>query len=230
MAAPAFGPRPFAFLRPGQRHVPPLAGNAVGAFDQMAIEGDAAAATGADDDGEYALGALGRAIERFGQGQAVGVVSQLDRPAERRFHILMKTTPVEIGRIGVAHDAGPRRGRPRRTDADSHVTQRRVLLPGFRLGPPDQVLDQRNGRVVIAGVRLAVARQELAIGGQRRRFDLRAAEIDANIKHPNVHILNSDRGGPAPAPTRRSKPAPIGFEDILVQRAPKRRDGTIKPY
>ncbi len=104
--------------------MPPLAGDAVGAIDQVPVEGDAATAAGADDDGEHAFRALRRAVERFGQGQAFGVVGQADGLALGGLQILAETAAIEIGRVGVAHHAGARRHRSGRADADGHVAQR----------------------------------------------------------------------------------------------------------
>ena len=74
MTAPAMRPRDFVQPRPRQRVMAPFAGDAVAATHHLAIDHDAAAAAGAEDDAEHHAVAGAGAIDGLGQREAVGVV------------------------------------------------------------------------------------------------------------------------------------------------------------
>src|SRR5690606_17773080 len=61
---------------PGQRVVPPFAGNAVGAAHQLAVEHQPAADAGAENHAENAARTGAGSIAGLGKGEAVGVVGQ----------------------------------------------------------------------------------------------------------------------------------------------------------
>jgi len=123
-----------------------------------------------------------RAVDRLGQGKAVGVVGKADRAAERGLDIAAERPAIEPGRIGILDQPGfgddrpgnadPYRGRTGQgRDADL------ILERGDEAGnPPD-------GAVVVAGGRGdSPAGMDSAARVDGRRFDLGAAEIDPDTK------------------------------------------------
>ena len=67
--------------------VAPLAGVAAGASDDAAVDHQPAADAGSEDDAEDVAVALAGAAGRLGQREAVGVVGDPDRQADRTFEI-----------------------------------------------------------------------------------------------------------------------------------------------
>ena len=153
----------------------PLAGDAVGAFDEAALDRDAAADAGAQDRAEHHLGPGGRAVDRLGQGEAVGVVGETDLAAERGHDVAVERLAVEAGGVGVLDQPRRRRQRARHADPD------RGLRAGLVLEAQDHVAHGADRRLVIGGGRLgAVAGRQAAGLVEHGPFDLRAAEVDAD--------------------------------------------------
>ena len=106
-------------VTPGQRVVPPLAGDAVAPGDHAAVHHDAGAAAGADDDAEHGARTGPRAVGGLGQSEAVGVVLDADFPAECLCKVAVEGMAVEADRVGVLHEAGGRADDARYADADA---------------------------------------------------------------------------------------------------------------
>ena len=70
-------------LHRGQRVVSPLSGDSIDARNHTAVDDDAAAAAGAEDHAEDDRGAGRRAVGRFREREAVGVVGKADRTIEQ---------------------------------------------------------------------------------------------------------------------------------------------------
>ena len=174
-AAPAGRARRFLRLGPGQGRVAPFAGHAVGALDELAVDRQAAAATGADDHREDPGQACRRTVDGLGQGQAVGVVGQPHGTTQARLQVLAEPPAVQPSGIGVAHHARARRHRARRAHAD------RAAAAGLLLGLGDQVADRDDGRVVGSRLGGPHASQEPAVRRQGGGLDLRAAKINADL-------------------------------------------------
>jgi hypothetical protein len=181
--------------------VAPLAGNPVGADDEAPVDDDAAADPGAEDDAEHAAVAGGRAVGRLRQGEAVGVVGESRLAAERCGDVAGERPADQPGRIGVLDEAvfGDRAGN---ADAD------RSADPGLAFDRRDQPGDRRDRAGIIARRgRHAAAPAQPAAAVDQGRFDLAAAEVDADAKaagHP-VPRLRSRQGYMA-GPVRQAAP------------------------
>jgi hypothetical protein len=157
--------------------VAPLAGDAVGAVDQAAVDHEAAAATGAQNDREGDLGARRGAVDGFGQGQAVGVVGQANVAPQRGGQVLAEGAAVQVDGVGIAHDPGG--GRDRAGQADAH----RADAAGLLFDPGDQITDRLDRGVVGSRIGRPDAGQIGARGIQGGGLDLGAAKINADLNH-----------------------------------------------
>ena len=122
---------------------------------------DAAADAGAEDHAEHHAPAGARAVARFREREAVGVVVDPDLAAERARQVLGERTAVELGRVGVLDPARDRRDRARRADADPAA---RAELALERVDQPAHGVDRQ--RVVVRRRGDAAPRQ---LAGRRRR-------------------------------------------------------------
>src|SRR6185312_4793839 len=100
------------------------------------------------------------------------------RPAERLLQVRAEVLAVQPHGIGVADQPGARRDRAGNAHADAAAGS------GLGLHRGHQVPDGLDGGAVAAGVRHALAHEDVAGGVQRRRLDLGPAEIDADPVHP----------------------------------------------
>ena len=120
-------------MRPGQRVVSPLAGDAVGAGEDVAVDDDARADAGAEDDAEHDCCTCRCAVRRFGKREAVGVVADLHLALQQGFEVLQDGLAVEHDRVGVLEAAGCAGERAGRADAE------RAALAKFRFGVVNQL-------------------------------------------------------------------------------------------
>ncbi len=168
-------PRPLVVRHRRQRIVSPLARDRVRAGDDAAIQHEAAARAGADDDAEDRVSAGRGAIRRFRQREAVGVVGEPYRPAEQAREILAERLAVQPRRVRVFHEAGC--GRDRSRDADAN----RAALARVLLDVVHEAHDRGQGGVVGVPRRgNAQAHALLAAVPNGDAFDLGAAEVDAD--------------------------------------------------
>jgi hypothetical protein len=156
----------------------PFAGEGVAALDQRAIDDQAAADPGAQDGGEDDARAGRGAVRRFGQGQAVGVVGEPDRPAHGAFQVGLEGPAIQVRGVGVAHP--PVGGRGRSRPADAHGRPGDAGLPLHR---GHQLADRGDAGLVFGRTGDTSADQHAALRVERRRLDLGAAEVHADPDH-----------------------------------------------
>src|SRR5688572_12020997 len=166
--------------------MPPLAGNRVGAANDLSVHHDAPANPGAQDHAEDHCRPLARAVHRFGKREAIGVVLQPDRPAERGFQVAAQRLADEPGRVGVLDQAGGLRFRSGDSDPDG-------ALPGVAHKRPNR---SDGGRVIAARGGNALTKHFAPVAVERYRLDLRAAEIDADSAVHRRTTWNFARIGP----------------------------------
>ena len=128
-AAVARRPGPLVVARPRQRVVAPLAGDGVRSRDQALMHDDAAAGAGADDHAEHRRRARRRAVGGLREREAVGVVRDAHRPAERGAEIGAEAPPVEPRRVRVLDQPGGRRDGAGHADADRAPARHVALEP-----------------------------------------------------------------------------------------------------
>ena len=109
--------------------MPPLAGDAVGAGQDMAVNDDAGTSAGADDDPEYHRRTGSGAIRGFREGETVGVIADPQLALQQGLQVLKNRLAVEVHRIGVLEQAGGPGNGARRADADrSNLPERSLRL------------------------------------------------------------------------------------------------------
>ncbi len=113
-----------------------------------------------------------RAVQRLGQGQAVGVVRHADLAAQRGFEIVLERPAVEPGRIGIADKAGARAERAGHAEADSAGTD-------LALHRHDQIAHRQHGAVIAARIGDSLAQEERPRTVECGDLDLGAAKVDA---------------------------------------------------
>jgi hypothetical protein len=95
-------------MRPWQGIVTPFAADPARSVKQPAIDDNARAAAGAENDADHVARAGSGAIECFGEGKAIGVVREPDGASDMPRQILAQGLTVEPGRVGVLY--APREG------------------------------------------------------------------------------------------------------------------------
>ena len=155
----------------------PLAGHAVAALDQPAVDHQTPAAAGAEDDGEDHRAVRARAVHGFGQGHAVGVVGHAHGTLQPPLQIVMQRKAVQPDAVGVAHQARHRRDRAGHADPDA-----REALARLRLDRLHERGDGFEQGVVGAGIGPTDSGDDLAVGSDGRGLDLGAAEVDSETQ------------------------------------------------
>ena len=125
-AAVAGGARQLVGTRPGQRVVPPLAGDGVGADEKAPVANDPAADAGSKNDAEDGPLARRRTVGRLGEGKAIRVVGKAHRPAEGRLQVARQRAAIQPGGVCVLDKTRRRRDRAGHADPDRG---RRADLP-----------------------------------------------------------------------------------------------------
>ena len=87
----------FVAARRGQRVVSPLTSDRIRPDEDLAVDDDSAAGPGADDHAKDDAAAGGRAVRRFGQREAVGVVGKANRAIQELRQILPERSSVQPG-------------------------------------------------------------------------------------------------------------------------------------
>src|SRR5262245_61331484 len=116
LTAPARRAGMFRRLRPRQWIVAPLAADTTGAVDQLAFEYEPAAAASAEDHAEHGAGPRAGAIDRLGEGTAVGIVGQAHGLVETALEVAGERLAIEPGGICVLHPAPAGGDRARHTE------------------------------------------------------------------------------------------------------------------
>ena len=174
-AAVAGPPRPFFVARPGQGTVSPFPGDGIPAGQRPAVDDDAAADSGPEDDAEDDLRAGRRPVDRLGEGEAIGVVAHPDRPVERAREIPIEAAADQPGRVGILHQARGRRDGSGDADTDAGAP---VQVP---FQADHQAGDRRDGGLIIAlRAGYPLARQDLPARAQGDGLDLAASQVYAN--------------------------------------------------
>ncbi len=173
-----------------ERVVAPLAPHAVRALPRAPPQHEPAADAGAENDAEdHALFvAPGRAPARFGEREAVGVVGERDRRAQRGAQIVAERPPVEAGGVRIFDQTAAPRQRARHAHPDRRGRRK------TRLGdhPSYQVRDALDDRLVapLASRRRPAAGHDLRPARARREhhgLDLRPSEVDADDATLQAH-------------------------------------------
>ena len=81
--------------------MPPLASNRVGAGQNPAIDDNAAADAGAENDAEDAGRSGGSAIDGFGKSETVGIVGQPHFALQHGLQVAAQGLADQAGRVGV---------------------------------------------------------------------------------------------------------------------------------
>ncbi len=181
--------------------------------DHPPVHHDPGAAAGADDDAEHRPRARARAVRRLRQGEAVGVVLDPHRAAERLGQVPVQRVAVQADGVGVLHQPGRRADHAGDADADR---DRAELPPPPRApGRPARAPRRRSRRR-----RLAAAQQHGAVRPEHGVLDLGAAEIDPHAQR--------SASWPSPCtPALPRPPAAAGWRD--GRRNPARREGHELP-
>jgi hypothetical protein len=188
-ASPAIaaGARDLLRCRPGQRIVTPFAGDRVGPPEHPSADSDAAADAGTEDHAEHAVEARRGTVDRFRQGEAVGVIGKAYRPAKRSLEISLQRPADQPRGVRVLDQTSCRRNRPGHADPYGGDGAR------FALQGEHHRRDRRGRRRVIADrCRQAPPQAHRAAGIDHRALDLGTAEIHPDAI-PGGHCLSQRR-------------------------------------
>jgi hypothetical protein len=157
----------------------------------MAINGDAAAATRAQNHREHQSSSGGSSIRRLGDSKAIRVIRAAYWPLESFAQIPLKGHSVQPDRIRILHQSS----RPNDSPGNSHTNRRRLAIAANAANPPLQIIyhvdDGLYGRrIIVLRRRYPETRQLPPRFIQRMPFDLRAAKVNSNT-NPFRHILQS---------------------------------------
>ena len=159
----------------------PFAGDAVAAFEHAAVHHDAAAGARAENDAEHRARALGGAVGRFRQREAVGVVGHAHRPAERALEIAIERLADQPRRVRVLDQPGRGEmapGMPMPTVPAGPVSARSPRQDrGSRESSP------RSRRAAPERAAAATSR----VPSSAMRFDFRPAEVDTDTHESTEH-------------------------------------------
>ena len=108
-------------------HVAPFTGDGLRAGEDFALVNDASATARAHDDAENQFLSPARPVQRLGHRETIGVVLDLNFPAENPFEVRLQRLAVHANRVGIFQQAGARRDGPGRADAER---MRRALNVG----------------------------------------------------------------------------------------------------
>ena len=183
-AAIALRAGPLVVARQRQGVVAPFAADRLGADQRLALDHDAAAHAGAQDDAEHDRPAAARAVGRLGDGKAVGVVRQPHLVAlQQALEVAIERMAVQLRGVGVLDQAGGGRDRAGMADADAAARAHLGLELAHHGG------HAVDGRFVAAlRRRHAHAGAFLAAVVEDDALDFRAPEIDAD-----THVATSQK-------------------------------------
>ncbi len=163
--------------------MPPFAGNAVPAIINAAVERDSSAAAGPENDGENNMLARARAVGRFGNGQAVGIIRASHFARQRMAQVFVERFSIQPGRIRVFYQAGLCGDCAGNADSNGRRPAEFFFNPlhGFRNGTHRAfVVEPRRGDTMTV--------QFPSVVLERDKFNLRASQIHANA---NARVLCS---------------------------------------
>ncbi len=180
--------RPFIGAGPGEGVVTPFAGDGVGAGQQSTIDGDAAADTGAEDHPENHLRPRGGAIDRFRQGETVGVVGQSHRSFQDGFQVPLQVLADQTGGVGIFDAPGGRRQSAGNTDANG------ATATAMTAELAHQLADGRHcGAIIPLGSGQTAAVEDGTIISQDRPFNFGSTQIDADAHAVFSRFSRSNR-------------------------------------
>lgn len=104
---PAIAAAHFTIIRsaPGQRVVPPLAGDSIRTAEQASVDHQPAADASTEDDSEHAACATPGTVAGFGQGEAVGIVGQPYRAFQAPLQIPLEVLANQADRVRVLYQS-----------------------------------------------------------------------------------------------------------------------------
>lgn len=153
--------------------MPPLPRDAVTPGERPPADRDARPRAGAEDHAPHEPGPRASPVHGLRDREAVRVVLDAHRPAERASEVLGERAAVEPGRVRAPHQSGRRREAAGDADPDG------ALPPDSLLDLPHEARRQREAPLVIVPRRRrAEAGQRLARRRQGRGLDLRAAPVE----------------------------------------------------
>ena len=154
----------------------PLTSDEVCAGERVSADDDSASDTRADDDAEHDVRACRRAIGRLGECEAIGVVHDANFTVQMFLEIARQRLSVEPHRIGILYESGVGNDDPRNPDTNgSHATD-------FLLDVGDERRDRHERFLIARRRRDALPNELFSVSVHRERFDLGAAEIDADAE------------------------------------------------
>ena len=166
--------------------MPPFAGNAVPAIINAAVERDSSATAGPENDSENNMLARARAVGRFGNGQAVGVIRAPHLAPQRAAQVFVERFSIQPGRIRVFYQAGLCGDCAGNADSNGRRPAEFFFNPfrGFRNGTHRAfVIEARRGDTMTV--------QFPSVALERDEFNLCASQIHANA---NALVLCSRHG------------------------------------
>ena len=124
--------RRLRIAEPGQRIVPPFAGDAVAAVDHVTADHHAAANAGTEDYAEdHVALPRGGTVDGFAQGQAIGVIRHAHRAGQARGDVRRERAAIHAEEVRIAMQPGLRIRASGSTDAHRgapRAAERRVCL------------------------------------------------------------------------------------------------------
>src|SRR5260370_11802149 len=162
-------------LHPRQCVVPPFARNSIPTAVHAAIDRNSSAASSAQNDRKNDVLARTRAVGRFRNRQAVGVIRASHFAPQRPAQVLVERFPVPPCGVGVFHQTGPRGNGT--GDAQAHRrAAAKLFLDSFN------TFNYGADRAFIVEARRgdAVTVQFPSVSLDRDQFDLSASKIDSD--------------------------------------------------
>ena len=152
----------------------------------------------------------GRAVERLGQGEAVGVVGQRSGRPSSALQVLTQRAIVEARRVGVLDPSpSPARSRPA---CRAPTRQRRAARPVRARDERRRIAVQRSV-VVVPWASAGAVGVRTSIGAEDDALDLRAPEVDPDARLVSAHpslllpVFRSSRSPAFSSPRHRSRRA-----------------------
>ena len=160
-----------------------LAGGAVEAGPEPAVQHDAAAHAGAQREDDRTLGAPGAAVQAFGQGGHVGVVADGHRQTCEGPQAVRRREVAPFQVVGIDHHAGVViHGAGAAHAQGGHLVPGAICLGQQPVGQGGDVPAEFLGRAQPAGGGGRFG-QHLAFGVHQGGLDVGSAQVNANILH-----------------------------------------------
>jgi hypothetical protein len=155
--------------------VTPFAGDLVAPGDKHAVDHNAAADAGPENDPEYHAGAGPGAVDRLGKRKAIGIIFQADRPVQLFRQIAVERLAVQDRAVRVLEQASPCRDRSRRGEAYG------TPLTQISLGAKNEVGDcVQCAGIVSSRCRCSASQQRRSAVIERNHLDLGSPQVDTD--------------------------------------------------